>query len=174
VVRAAALEVLSILAHLDVELSESILDVASLFVLEREDGFLDWSKSSFTDLNESSLRVLEFDEEIFLHLELMPLQEHDSLLHWLNLVKSPVLDHLHVSEMSHDSHQELLVLCLLSRLWEDFDSCGDLSNEGFNVGDLSGGVVQKETRVGVDPLTDSVLELFDERCCVDSEPSDVD
>jgi len=75
--------------------------------------------------------------------------------------------------MSHDSHQEFLILLLLSRGWENFDACSDLFNEAFNISDLSGGVVKKETCVSIDPLANGVLELLNEWSRIDSEPSNV-
>jgi hypothetical protein len=65
VVWAGALEGYSVLAHLDVELPESVLDVACLLVLEREDGLLDRAQGPLTYLNKGCLRVLEPDEEVF-------------------------------------------------------------------------------------------------------------
>lgn len=99
------LECLSVLSDGDLELSKSVLDVTGLLVLERKDGFLDWSKSFLADFDQSSLGVFKLDEEILFHLELMLLKEHDGLFHWLNRVKSSSLDHLDVSEVSHDLHE---------------------------------------------------------------------
>lgn len=167
------LECLSVLSDGDLELSKSVLDVTGLLVLERKDGFLDWSKSFLADFDQSSLGVFKLDEEILFHLELMLLKEHDGLFHWLNRVKSSSLDHLDVSEVSHDLHEEFFLLLRLSRLWENFDALRNLALEFLNVFDLLNSVVQKEAGVAVDPLADSVLELLDERSGVDSQPSNL-
>lgn len=167
------LECLSVLSDGDLELSKSVLDVTGLLVLERKDGFLDWSKSFLADFDQSSLGVFKLDEEILFHLELMLLKEHDGLFHWLNRVKSSSLDHLDVSEVSHDLHEKFLLFLRLSRLWENFDALRNLALEFLNVFDLLNSVVQKEAGVAVDPLADSVLELLDERSGVDSQPSNL-
>jgi len=55
VVGAGGLEGYSVLAHLDVKLPESVLDVACLLVLEREDSLLDRTQGPLTYLNKGCL-----------------------------------------------------------------------------------------------------------------------
>jgi hypothetical protein len=167
------LEFLSVLSDGDLELSKSVLDVTGLLVLERKNGLLNWSESFLADFDQSSLGVLKLDEEVLLHRELMLLEEHDVLFHWLNGSKSSLLDHLDISEVGHDLHEEFLLLLSLSGGWENFDTLGDLALEFLDVLDLLNGVVQKEAGVAVNPLADGVLELLDERSGVDSQPSDI-
>lgn len=168
------LEFLSVLSNGDLELSKSVLDVTGLLVLEWENGFLNWSKSFFADFDQSSLGVLKLDKEVLVHLKLMLLKKHDGLFHWLNRIKGSSLNHLDISEVGHDLHEEFLLLLRLSRGWENFDTLRNLALEFLNVFDLLNGVVQKEAGVAVDPLADSVLELLDERSGINSQPSNVD
>lgn len=55
VVWASSLELHSVFSNLNLELSESVLNVASLLCLEWQNCLLDWAESLFTDLNECSL-----------------------------------------------------------------------------------------------------------------------
>lgn len=168
------LEFLSILSDGDLELSKSVLDVTGLLVLEWKNGFLNWSKSFLADFDQSSLGVLKLDKEVLVHLELMLFKEHDGLFHWLDGVKGSSLDHLDISEVGHDLHEEFLLLLRLGGGWENFDALRNLALEFLDVFDLLNGVVKEEAGVAVNPLADSVLELLDERSGVDSQPSNVD
>lgn len=85
VVWASIAELHSVFLNLNLELSESILNVGCLLSLEWENSFLDWSKSFLTDINKSGLGVLKLHQVVLVHLQLMLFEEHDGLLHWLNL-----------------------------------------------------------------------------------------
>jgi hypothetical protein len=84
------------------------------------------------------------------------------------------LDHLDISEIGHDLHEEFLLLLRLSGGWENFDTVRNLALEFLDIFDLLNRVVQEEASVAVNPLADSVLELLDERSGVDSQPSNID
>jgi hypothetical protein len=64
------------------------------------------------------------------------LKEHDGLLHWLDLVESSVTDHLDVSNVLHDFHEERLLFLGLSTLWDDLDTDGNIVDEVLDVLDL--------------------------------------
>lgn len=83
----------------------------------------------------------------------MLFEEHDCLFHGIDFSECPGVYLLDVSEMSHHSHQLLLVLLSLGCLWKHIwlDSIANLSVEGNNIFNLFGGVVQQETCVCVDP-----------------------
>jgi len=76
--------------------------------------------------------------------------------------------------MSHDSHEKLFVRFLFSSLWKNFDTGCNFLDESLNVLDFLNTVVKKERSIAVDPVRDSVLELFDKWSSVDSQPSDID
>jgi hypothetical protein len=90
------------------------------------------------------------------------------LFHWLNLIESSIFDHFDISKVSHYSHKELFVRFLFSSLWKNFDSCWDFFDEGLNVLNFFNCVVEKERSVAVNPISDSVLKLFDKWSGVDS------
>lgn len=105
----------------------------------------------------------------------MLLEQEHSLLHRLNLVVGSLLDHLDVTEVSHDSHEEVLLRLHvdLGLVGQDLDSIADHLDEVVDVVDLPDGVVQQELSVGVDPVLDDALQLLDQRSSVDLEPSDL-
>ena len=103
----------------------------------------------------------------------MLFEEHDSLFHWFDLLQSPVLDHLYISEMGHDTHKSFLICFLFSSFWWIQSSSAYFVDEGFNIGNLPGGVVKEESSVSSDPLASSLLQFFNERSGIDSEPPDV-
>lgn len=103
----------------------------------------------------------------------MLLKEVNGGLHWSNLIKSSILDHLDVSQVTHNFHKEILILLGLGLLWKRGDTAGDFVDEVFNVLDLLDGVVKEEIDIGINPKDDGVLELLDQRSRVDSQPSDI-
>jgi len=133
VVWAVVLEVNSEFLNRHVEFAESLLDVSSFLILKRKDLLLDWSHGFLTDVDQGSLGVLKLNQEVFVHLELMLLQEHDGLFHWLDLIESSITDHFDISNVLHDFHEELFLLLGLGTLWNDFDANGNIVNEVLNV-----------------------------------------
>jgi len=75
--------------------------------------------------------------------------------------------------VSHNVHQKLLFAISLIGLRNYFDAFRDLLHENFDILDLLGGVVEQEVGVGFDPIVDGLLQLFDKRLGVYSEPSNV-
>jgi len=98
------------LLHFDREASKASLNVLSLLVLKRKNSFLDGTESSLRDIDELRLVVLEEHKVVIVHLDLMFLQEKNSLFHGLNLGKSLILNGLNITQVSHNLHEELLVL----------------------------------------------------------------
>ena len=103
----------------------------------------------------------------------MLFKERNNLFHWFNLIESSVFDHLNISKVSHDSHEELFIRFLLSSLWKYFDTGCNFLNESFNVLYFFNSVVKEEGSKAVNPIGDCVLELFDKRSSINSQPSDV-
>lgn len=87
------------------ESAEALLNITSFLVLERQNLLFDWSEGLLADIYQRSLGVLELDQEILFHLQLMLFQEHDGLFHWLYLVESSVSDHFDISDVFHDLHE---------------------------------------------------------------------
>jgi len=75
--------------------------------------------------------------------------------------------------VSHDSHEEFFVRFLFSSLWKNFDTGRNFFNESFNVLDFLNSVVKEEGCEAVNPISNGVLELFDKRSSVNSQPSDI-
>ena len=92
------------------EAGEAGLNVLGLLVLKRQDGLLDWAEGLLRDINELRLVVLQKDEVVIVHLDLVLLQQENSLFHRLDLGKSLVLDGLDITEVSHHLHEQLLLL----------------------------------------------------------------
>ena len=103
----------------------------------------------------------------------MLFEERNNLFHWFNLIESSVFDHLNISKVSHDSHEEFFVGFLFSSLWKNFDTGWNFFNEGFNVLDFLNSVVKEEGCEAVNPISNGVLELFDKRSSVNSQPSNI-
>jgi hypothetical protein len=104
----------------------------------------------------------------------MLLEKHDSLLHGLNLFKSAILDHLDITEVSHDLHEDFLLALGLAALRDHLDAVCDLVDELLDVVNLSDGVGEQERGVCLDPLANGLSELLNEREGVDTDPADID
>jgi len=98
----------------------------------------------------------------------MFLKEGNNLFHWLNLIESSVFNHLDISKVSHDSHKELFVRFLLCSLWKYFDTGCNFIDESFNILDFLNSVVKEEGSEAANPISNCVLELFNERSGVNS------
>ena len=141
-IRAVLLELDSELSNFTSEFIELLLDVSSLLVLKGKNSFLYWSKSLLADFDELSLTVLEFHNEILLHLNSVLLEKHYGLFHGINFIEGAVFDHLYVSEVSHHLHEDLLLALGFRSFRDDFDSVRNLIDELLNVCDLSNCVVE--------------------------------
>lgn len=103
----------------------------------------------------------------------MLLKELDGVAEGGESLDGLVLDLGHVSEVSHDLGQKLVVGLLAQILGQNLDSILDLFYEVLNVLDLLGGVVVEEASELLDPAVDDGLQFLDEGLRVDSEPADV-
>ena len=151
-VRAGLLELDSKFSNFLLEVQQLLLNVAGFLVLEGQDGFLNGAQGTLRDLNELGLAVLKFHEEVFFHLDTMFLEEHNGLLHGLNLIEGAVLDHLDITEVSHYLHEDFLLTLGLAALRDHLDAIGNLIDELLDVVDLSNGVGKEERSVGLYPL----------------------
>lgn len=103
----------------------------------------------------------------------MLLKEGNDLFHWFDLIKSSVFDHLDISKVSHDSHEEFFIGFLFSSLWENFDTKWNFFDESLDVLDFFNSIVKEERSIAVNPISNSVLELFYKRSSVNSQPSNI-
>lgn len=103
----------------------------------------------------------------------MLFKERNNLFHWFNLIESSIFDHLNISKVSHNSHEELLIRFLFSSLWKNFDSGRNFLNESFDILYFLNSVVKEEGSKAVNPIGNCVLELFDKRSSINSQPTDV-
>jgi len=173
VVRQSVLELDSELLHDDAEASQTSLNVLRLIVLEGQDGLFDGAECFLGDVLELGLASFKSDEEVLLHLDLMLLHEHDSLLHGVNLRNSFVLDHLDITQVSHDGHELVTLGGGLVRLGHDFDTFRNVSDELLDVLDLHRGVVEEEVGVCINPQRNCLLELLDKGERVNAEPANI-
>ena len=74
-----------------------LLNVSSLLVLKRKNLLLNRTKCLLTDFYEMSFTILKLNQEVFIHFDLMFLEKHDGLFHWLNLFESSIFNHFYVS-----------------------------------------------------------------------------
>jgi len=167
------LELDSELSNLLLEVKKLFLDISSLLILKRENGLLNWSKSLLADFNELSLAVLKLDKEIFLHLNTMFLEKQNGLFHGLDLFKCAILDHLDVSEVSHDLHENFLLTLGFGALRDHLDAVADLIKKLLDDLYLRDGVAEKECCVSFNPLCDSILQFIPKRGDVDSDPANI-
>jgi len=152
VVGARLLELNSEFSDLFLEVQELLLDVSSFLVLKGQDSFFDGAESALRNFNELGLAVLKLNKEVFFHLDTVLLEEHNSLFHGLNLVESTILDHLNITEVSHDLHENLLLALGLAALWDHLDAVGNLIDELLDIVNFSYGIGEKEGGVGLNPL----------------------
>jgi hypothetical protein len=103
----------------------------------------------------------------------MLLHEHNSLFHRVNLFDGQVLNHLDVTEMSHNLHENGLLSSGIRVLGNNFDAFGDLVDEVVDVLDLLHGVVEDKASVSLDPGFNRLFELFNQRLGVDTQPANV-
>lgn len=176
VIWAVFLELHSIFSNLNLKFSKSILNVRCFLGLKWKNCFLNWTKSSLTDFNKSCLRVLKLDGEVLsinkLHSSVL-LKEINGGFHWSNLIKSSILDHLDISQVTHNLHEERLVFFSLGLLWKGSDTSSNIVNEVLNVLNLLDSVVKKEIDVSIDPENNSLLKGCDQWGRVDSQPSNI-
>ena len=130
---AMILELDSKLINLLSKVTQLLLDIASFLILQRQDSFLDRAERLLTHLNQCSLRVLQLDQEVLVHFHLVLLEEHDRALHGFDLVECAVLDHLHITQVSHHLHQVLFVSVGLRGLGRHFYTGGYFINEFLDV-----------------------------------------
>jgi len=147
------------LGYLSLEVKKLLLDVASFLVLEGKNGFLYGSKSAFRNLNKLGLAVLKLYKEIFLHLDSVLLKKHNGLFHGFNLVKSAVLDHLDITKVGHNLHENFFFSLSLRTLRNNLYSISNFVDELLNVVNLSNSVSEKEAGVSLNPLGDSLLKF---------------
>lgn len=107
---AAVLELNAELLHFNSKAGKARLNVLSLLVLEGKNSFLNRTKSLLRNINELRFVVFEEHKVVVVHLDLVLLQEKNSLFHGLNLGKSLVLDGLNITQVSHNLHQQFLLL----------------------------------------------------------------
>jgi hypothetical protein len=103
----------------------------------------------------------------------MLLHEHNSLFHRVNLFDGQVLNHLDVTEMSHNLHENGLLSSGIRVLGNNFDAFSDLVDEVVDVLDLLHGVVEDKASVSLDPGFNRLFELFNQRLGVDTQPANV-
>jgi len=101
------------------------------------------------------------------------LEKHDGLLHWLNASNGVFSDHLDITEVLHDLHKSVFLRLSLTGFREVLNAFLDSLDEILDVGNLSGGVLEKELSVLLDPFVDSGMELLDELLAADLEPANV-
>jgi hypothetical protein len=103
----------------------------------------------------------------------MLLHEHNSLFHRVNLFDGQVLNHLDVTEMRHNLHENGLLSSGIRVLGNNFDAFSDLVDEVVDVLDLLHGVVEDKASVSLDPGFNRLFELFNQRLGVDTQPANV-
>mmetsp|Transcript_116899 Transcript_116899/g.162419 ORF Transcript_116899/g.162419 Transcript_116899/m.162419 type:complete len:313 (+) Transcript_116899:1009-1947(+) len=177
VVRQSLHEFKTELSELQLEFLQVFLNVSSLLLLLREDGFFYVTKSSLRNIIKGGLAVLKNDKVVIvsLHLaNLVLLEEHDGLLHRVNSLKGLILDDADISQVSHYLHEEVLLFLGLGASGQHLNTLGNISDEFLDVRDLGNSVVKQEADVHINPVVNSLLQLGDKRSRVNTDPADLD
>jgi len=142
VIGQSVLELNSELLNNNTESGKSSLDVLSLLILKGQDTLLNWTKSLLGNFLKLGFVSLKSYQEVFLHLDLMLLHEHNGLFHWVDLFEGFLFNHLDITQVSHDGHKLGFFSFRLVRLGHNFDAFADVVNELIDVLDLAHCVVK--------------------------------
>jgi hypothetical protein len=116
------LEFHSVAEYFDLELTDANLHIVGLLRLQGQDGFLDGAERVVGGVFELSPRVLNGDEQVdalgHVDVNVMFLEQLDSVSKCGEALEGLLLDLGHVSEMGHDLGEELLVLVVSQVLRE--------------------------------------------------------
>ena len=160
------LELHSVFEYLDLERTNSNLNVVRLLGLERQDGLFDGSEGIVSGVIELGPGVLNGDEEIDAlgdaDVNVVFLEELNGVSQLREALNGLILDLSHVSQVGHDLSEDLLITIGLKVLGEFLNSSFDFVDETLDVCKLLRGVIVEEACVAVNPAVDDRGELLNQ------------